>query len=152
MKRTWSALSNLDPFSRPFSSASGGATELPPENELYLLQVLDAPITIHRAFVDLTGSLNAAALLSDLAFQGDYSQIAGDWVVVDSSDWTRRIGLSYKEQLTARRMLVERGFLEIMRAGMPPVTYARVAWAAVEAALRAQSECAARVAAASVHG
>ena len=75
----------LDPFGRQFVARAEAAPSPHRDqaNEHYLLRVLDAPITIHRAFVELAGSLNAAAILSDLAARGDLSELAGDWVYLD---------------------------------------------------------------------
>ena len=135
----------LDPYGRRFAARG----EVDPTahrdqaNEHYLLSVLDAPITIHRAFVELAGSLNAAAILSDLAGQSDLSELAGDWVYLDAEEWQARLGLSYKEQLTARKLLERKGFLETIRTGMPPRTAVRVNWIAVDRELRAQANNAA---------
>ncbi|MFY2087915.1 hypothetical protein ACOTDN_15745 [Achromobacter xylosoxidans] len=135
----------LDPFGRQFVAIAEAAPSPHRDqaNENYLLRVLDAPITIHRAFVELAGSLNAAAVLSDLAARGDLSELAGDWVYLDPLDWHTRLGLSYKEQLTARKLLERKGFLETLRTGMPPRTAVRVNWLAVDKELRIQANNAA---------
>ena len=114
----------LDPYGRQYTANADtdAVAQRDQANEHYLLRVLDAPITIHRAFVELAGSLNAAAILSDLAAQSDLTELAGDWVYIDAEEWRSRLGLSYKEQLTARRLLERKGFLETMRIGMPPRT------------------------------
>ncbi|MFY3093629.1 hypothetical protein ACOTHT_18140 [Achromobacter xylosoxidans] len=135
----------LDPYGRRFAARAEVDTTAHRDqaNEHYLLRVLDAPITIHRAFVELAGSLNAAAILSDLAGQSDLSELAGDWVYLDAEEWQARLGLSYKEQLTARKLLERKGFLETIRTGMPPRTAVRVNWMAVDRELRAQANHAA---------
>lgn len=135
----------LDPYGRRFAPRDevDTAAHRDQANEHYLLRVLDAPITIHRAFVELAGSLNAAAILSDLAGQSDLSELAGDWVYLDAEEWQARLGLSYKEQLTARKLLERKGFLETIRTGMPPRTAVRVNWMAVDRELRAQANNAA---------
>lgn len=117
----------LDPYGRQYTANADtdAVAQRDQANEHYLLRVLDAPITIHRAFVELAGSLNAAAILSDLAAQSDLTELAGDWVYIDAEEWRSRLGLSYKEQLTARRLLERNGFLETMRIGMPPRTAVR---------------------------
>ncbi|MBK1982731.1 hypothetical protein JE034_27970 [Achromobacter xylosoxidans] len=131
----------LDPYGRQYTANADtdAVAQRDQANEHYLLRVLDAPITIHRAFVELAGSLNAAAILSDLAAQSDLTELAGDWVYIDAEEWRSRLGLSYKEQLTARRLLERRGFLETMRIGMPPRTAVRVNWLAVDRELRVQA-------------
>lgn len=124
----------LDPYGRQYTANADtdAVAQRDQANEHYLLRVLDAPITIHRAFVELAGSLNAAAILSDLAAQSDLTELAGDWVYIDAEEWRSRLGLSYKEQLTARRLLERNGFLETMRIGMPPRTAVRVNWLVVD--------------------
>lgn len=131
----------LDPYGRQYTANADtdAVAQRDQANEHYLLRVLDAPITIHRAFVELAGSLNAAAILSDLAAQSDLTELAGDWVYIDAEEWHSRLGLSYKEQLTARRLLERKGLLETMRIGMPPRTAVRVNWLAVDRELRVQA-------------
>ena len=131
----------LDPYGRQYTANADtdAVAQRDQANEHYLLRVLDAPITIHRAFVELAGSLNAAAILSDLAAQSDLTELAGDWVYIDAEEWRSRLGLSYKEQLTARRLLERKGFLETMRIGMPPPPPVRVNWLAVDRELRVQA-------------
>ncbi|AZS82056.1 hypothetical protein IPU70_21070 [Achromobacter sp. SD115] len=131
----------LDPYGRQYTANADtdAVAQRDQANEHYLLRVLDAPITIHRAFVELAGSLNAAAILSDLAAQSDLTELAGDWVYIDAEEWRSRLGLSYKEQLTARRLLERNGFLETMRIGMPPRTAVRVNWLVVDRELRVQA-------------
>ncbi len=131
----------LDPYGRQYTANADtdAVAQRDQANEHYLLRVLDAPITIHRAFVELAGSLNAAAILSDLAAQSDLTELAGDWVYIDAEEWRSRLGLSYKEQLTARRLLVRKGFLETWRIGRPPRTAVRVNWLAVDRELRVQA-------------
>ncbi|MGN3705364.1 hypothetical protein [Achromobacter xylosoxidans] len=131
----------LDPYGRRYAAKNDAGTAIQRDqaNEHYLLRVLDAPITIHRAFVELAGSLNAAAILSDLATQSDLAELEGDWVYLDAAEWRVRLGLSYKEQLTARKLLERKGFLETLRTGMPPRTAVRVNWVAVDRELRQQA-------------
>ena len=131
----------LDPYGRQYTANADtdAVAQRDQANEHYLLRVLDAPITIHRAFVELAGSLNAAAILSDLAAQSDLTELAGDWVYIDAEEWRSRLGLSYKEQLTARRLLERKGFLETMRIGLPPRPAVRVNWLAVDRELRVQA-------------
>lgn len=117
-----------------------GAPDLDPVTEASLLAALDAPITIHRAFVELCGSLNAAAVLTDLGYLAQDTE--DEWISVSQDDWTTRLGLSAKEQVTARRLLVAKGFIEEVRCGMPPQLLFRICWRAIDAALKAQARAA----------
>lgn len=120
----------------PDTDAQHGSV-MDPVAEASLLAALDAPITIHRVFVELCGNLNAAALLTDLGYLVQDS--GDDWLAVPQDEWAQRLGLSPKEQVTARRLLKERGFIEEVLTGMPPKLLFRVCWLAIDAAIKAQA-------------
>ena len=121
---------------------------LDPVDEEALLATLDAPVTIHRVFIEICGSLNAAAILTDLGYIEREDRERRDWLEVSQTDWEVRLGLSAKEQLTARKLLLARSFIEEMRTGMPPRLFFRIQWAAINRAM--QKAAAARVAARSI--
>lgn len=114
------------------------ASAMDPVAEASLLAALDAPITIHRVFVELCGNLNAAAVLTDLGYLAQ--DTGDDWITVPQDDWGQRLGLSAKEQVTARRVLKDRGFIEEVLTGMPPKLLFRVCWLAIDAAIKAQAK------------
>lgn len=118
---------------------------LDPIDEEALLATLDAPVTIHRIFIEICGSLSAAAILTDLGYLEREDRDRRDWLEVSQSDWEARLGLSSKEQLNARKLLVARSFIEETRTGMPPRLFFRVQWASINRAM--QKAAAARVAA-----
>ncbi|TAL87320.1 MAG: hypothetical protein EPN74_02025 [Rhodanobacter sp.] len=116
------------------------ASVMDPVAEASLLAALDAPITIHRVFVELCGNLNAAAVLTDLGYLAQ--DTGDDWISVPQNDWAERLGLSPKEQVTARRLLKDRGFVEEVLTGMPPKLLFRVCWLTIDAAIKAQAKAA----------
>ena len=99
--------------------------------------MFDTPITIHRSFVEVCGDLGAAALLTDLATLEHESN--REWIEVPQRDWIQRLGLSRKQQATARRHLVARGLQDEQLIGVPPRLHFRIVWQALEAALREQA-------------
>ncbi|WP_321944373.1 hypothetical protein [Paraburkholderia tropica] len=101
-----------------------------------LLSTIDAPVTIHRVFIEICASLNAAAILTDLSFLERERAMPDDWIEVPQTEWKHRLGLSSKEQATARRLLRERGYLEEMRTGLPPRLLFRIDWQSIDRAIR----------------
>lgn len=100
------------------------------------LAAFDAPITIHRVFVEICGSLNAAAILTDLSYIEREDRPLDDWIEVPQDLWVQRLGLSRKEQVTARRLLLAKGFMEETRSGLPPRLFFRIRWLAINRAIR----------------
>ena len=100
------------------------------------LAAFDAPVTIHRVFVEICGSLNAAAILTDLSFIEREDRPLDDWIEVHQELWVQRLGLSRKEQVTARRLLLVKSFIEETRSGVPPRLFFRIQWYAINKAIR----------------
>lgn len=70
-----------------------------------LLRMLDRPIAFHRIFVDITGSVTAAVMLSQAYYWSRRTKQPGNWFYKSAKEWTEETGLSRKEQETARRSL-----------------------------------------------
>lgn len=133
---TWDM--RLDPFGNLLPGASyDDPPGMDPAEQEFLLSMFDTPITIQRSFVEVCGDLGAAALLSDLSTLGHES--SREWIEVPQQDWIQRLGLSRKQQATARRHLVARGLLDEQLTGVPPRLHFRIVWPALEAALREQA-------------
>lgn len=74
-------------------------------------------ITFHRVFVDITGSINAALMLSNAIYWTNRLPPERDgWFYKTKDEWTTETGLSRKEQDNARQRLLELGILETRRA------------------------------------
>ena len=85
-----------------------------------LLDAFDVPVSFHRCLVPVTGSVNAALLLSQAIWATQATdRDARGWFVRSQEEWRQETGLSCWEQRTARRLLREGGFLEERRVGMP---------------------------------
>lgn len=94
-----------------------------------LLKLLDRPITFHRCFVDITGSINAALMLSNAVYWTNKLPPERDgWFHKTKEEWTEETGLTIREQDTARQRLVELQLLETRRAGLPNAGCVSVLW------------------------
>lgn len=80
---------------------------------------LAAPISFQRVFVDWTGSIGAALMLSQLAYwTRQYGW--GVWIYKTSQDWESDLGLKIDAQATARARLKKAGLVMEKLKGVPP--------------------------------
>lgn len=87
--------------------------------------ILDRQVAFHRRFVDITGSINAALMLS----QGVYWQSRnedGEWWFQTREKWTEETGMTRDEQETARKKLRECDFWHEELRGVPAKLYYKV--------------------------
>lgn len=80
--------------------------------------LLDRPIAFHRCFVDLTGSVNAALMLSQAVYWQRCNK-DGVWWFQTQEKWQREIGLTRREQETARKALRALPFWREKLLGLP---------------------------------
>ena len=110
-----------------------------------LLKTLQ-PITFHRAFVDLTGTINAALMLSQALYWTNHLKPNRDgWFYKTREDWQAETGLTRKEQDNARQRLTRLGILETRRAKVfaddcMTATWWRIDLNRLQAALDAQDQ------------
>ncbi len=81
-------------------------------------------LTIPRLFIEITGDVNSALLLSQLIYWQDKKN--GEWVYKSYKEWTAEIGLSEKVVRRASKNLQEKGLIEtkLKRAnGSPTLHY-----------------------------
>lgn len=94
---------------------------------LELADLLDRPIAFHRSFVTLTGSVNAALVLSQAVYwQQRISAEHDGWWYKTRTQWRDETGLTRREQETARKRLRNCGILTEERRGMPAKIWYRV--------------------------
>lgn len=92
-----------------------------------VLTLLDRPIAFHRCFVDLTGSITAALFLSQAVYwQRRVPEDRAGWWFKSQTEWTEEIGLSRREQETARLRLKQIGVLQEERRGVPAKLWYRI--------------------------
>lgn len=101
------------------------ANALEQEPELAML-VTQPPIAFHRIFVDMTGSVTAALLLSVYMEVSDYAANAEGWVSLSMQELQQRSGLSLKEQSTARKALCQHKLIEERKQGFPATLEIRI--------------------------
>mgnify|MGYP007039168708 FL=1 len=80
--------------------------------------LLDRPIAFHRCFVDLTGSVTAALMLSQAVYWQRCNK-DGVWWFQTQEKWQREIGLTRREQETARKALRALPFWREKLLGIP---------------------------------
>jgi hypothetical protein len=87
----------------------------------------EQPVMFHRSFFNITGSVNAALLLSVAVF--DTQELARVqtgveqcelWLTRSSEEWMRETCLSRTELQAAKRRLIEMDLLHERRDGPPP--------------------------------
>jgi hypothetical protein len=89
-----------------------------------LRTLLQRPIAFHRVFVDVTGSVTAALMLSQALYWSD----KGDdgWFWKKQPDWERETGLTRRELDSARTRLKQLGILSEELKGAPPKIHFRL--------------------------
>lgn len=80
--------------------------------------ILDKPIAFHRCFVSLTGSVNAALMLSQAMYWQKRNE-DGVWWFQTQEKWADETGLSRREQETARKALRSLPFWKEELRGLP---------------------------------
>lgn len=80
--------------------------------------ILDKPIAFHRCFVPLTGSVNAALMLSQAVYWQKRNE-DGVWWFQTQEKWADETGLTRREQETARKALRNLPFWKEELRGLP---------------------------------
>jgi len=97
-----------------------------PSHNSRLLDLLDRPIAFHRVFVELTGSVLAAVMLSQAFYWSRRTKHPGGWFYKTQEEWEEETGLKRGEQEAARKRLRATGFWAEERRGIPARMYFRV--------------------------
>jgi hypothetical protein len=89
--------------------------------------VASPPVAFQRVFVDVTGSVTSALLLSALMQEHELrAAVDGGWYPSSAEACERATGLTRKEQSTARRILRDLGLLQERRTGYPATLQVRI--------------------------
>jgi hypothetical protein len=108
-----------------------------------LLDLLDRPIAFHRVFVELTGSVTAALMLSQALYWTRIKRRddpgSGGWFYKTQAEWEEETGMGRSEQETARKRLRQTPFWQEQRRGIPAMLYFRIDLAELAEALLTQS-------------
>lgn len=89
-------------------------------------ELLDRPIAFHRIFVDWTGTIPAALMLSQLVYWTNRTNNEKGWVYKTAKQWEEETGMSVKEQRNARTRLRECGLVEEALHGVPATLHFRL--------------------------
>lgn len=107
-----------------------GAPSLPSGTEVgqALSQLLGPSVAYHRILVEVTDGVHAALMLSRALHLARHERpgISGAWIVRTSHQWTDDLGITRREQETARRLLAGLGLWEERLVGIPRRTASRV--------------------------
>ena len=107
--------------------------------------VLSRPIAFHRCFVEISGSVTAARMLSQALYWQRVKRLDGWWWKT-MEDWAEETGLSRKEQESARRKLRSANLLVEVRRGIPAKLYYQVNLAVLEQRLKSIPEPSSQIA------
>ena len=99
------------------------------------IQLADRHISFHPAFVDLTGSIRGALLLSQAVYWQSRTRDINGWFYKRASEWNEETRLTRKNFEGARRECA--AYLEYEARGIPRTTFYRVKLEALETALAA---------------
>lgn len=81
--------------------------------------LLDRPIAYHRCFVTVTGSVNAAIMLSQALYWSKRTTAPNGWFWKTQEEWEEETGLTRYEQEGARKLLKKTGFWNEKLVGVP---------------------------------
>ncbi len=117
------------------------SSRVPLEEMLKRYGFTDTVIVVRPVLVDVTGSMYAACLLSQLLYWSRRSSNPEGWVYKTEKDMYRELRLNGYQLRKARQQLCRRGIIEtiLKLANGHPVTHYRVNLDALEAALQASA-------------
>lgn len=95
-------------------------------NKVRLAYLLKRPIAFHAVFVDITGSINAALMLSQAIYWQERAQREDGFWYKTQSEWAEETRMSRKEQEGARKKLRTTRLFEEKKMGVPAKIYYRV--------------------------
>lgn len=86
----------------------------------------DRPIAFNRDFVRLGIGVTGALFLSQCLYWSKRTKDSDGWFHKTREHWEEETGLSIQEQRSLKKKLVDKGFLEIEKRGVPARNYFRV--------------------------
>ena len=91
-----------------------------------LISLLGTPRTYYASFAKVTGDVCAGVLASQFFFWYDRGRDPDGWIYKTRDEIYEETGLTRRNQETARRKLIEAGFLEEQLRGMPAKLHYRL--------------------------
>jgi len=97
------------------------------QDAVMVAKVLGPSVAYHRTLADIGGGVHAGLMLSRALYRTrlQVTRRHDAWITNTAARWSEEIGLSRREQETARRDLVRIGVWEEALRGMPPRLVAR---------------------------
>lgn len=86
----------------------------------------ERPVAFHRGFVKLTGSINAALMLSQAMYWRKRTKDENGWFYKSREEWEQETGMTRREQENARSKLLASGLWEEWRDRINHRIYFRV--------------------------
>jgi hypothetical protein len=97
-----------------------------PRFHLAIDELLDRPIAFHRVFARITGSVNAALMLSQANYWTRRASLEGGWFWKTQDEWEEETALGRREQETARKTLRRLGAWHEELRGVPAKMHFRL--------------------------
>jgi hypothetical protein len=120
---------NLDALGAQLADRITGAAHAEAwPDRLVLAELLGPSVAFHRTLVAVAGGVHAGLMLSR-ALHVTRMQVGrrvDEWIVASAARWFEELGLTRREQETARRDLVRAGLWEEALRGIPPSLVARI--------------------------
>jgi hypothetical protein len=97
-------------------------------DRLVLAELLGPSVAFHRSLVGVAGGVHGGLLLSRALHltRQQSGRRMDEWIACSAARWIDEIGLTRREQETARRDLVRAGLWEECLRGIPPSTLVRI--------------------------
>lgn len=105
-----------------------------------LKAVFDRPVAFHRCFVEVTGGVLPALMLSQAYYWSNRTSDPDGWFWKTQEQWETETGLGRTEVMTARRQLRATSFWQEELRGAPPKMYFRIDQEKLLAALQGEFE------------
>jgi hypothetical protein len=86
----------------------------------------DRPIAYHRCIAAITGSVNSGVFLCQALYWSDRTNNPEGWFWKTAEEWTEETCLTRREQETCRKRLLQLGFIEEKRTGIPARMFYRL--------------------------
>jgi hypothetical protein len=97
---------------------------------------LSRTIAFQRSYVTITGSINAALMLSQAVYWSPKTKDPDGWFYKSAEDWEEELGLTWEQQNLARKKLREADIWEEKREGVGAPLFYRINQENLESRLR----------------
>jgi hypothetical protein len=103
-----------------------------PATKTLIIALLKRPIAYHPVLAELSGSITAGILLSQLIYWSDRGHSDDGWIYKKDWDLRHETAMTRHELLSARRRLVDANLLMTQKRGWPPILWYMINWEHLE--------------------